>query len=159
MNDRIEFKETISTEEFCRLLELVGFQKLTKEQAKTVLSNTSFLVNAVCEGKSVGVVRVLTDMLTDAYITDVIVSPEFQGRGLGRKLLDQVVSRLKELSVNNVKLACSLYASFTLFTEKKHFMRNLASRNCQMTNMDMGCCLNCRKNERRRTINMNRRFG
>ena len=111
MNDRIEFKETISTEEFCRLLELVGFQKLTKEQAKTVLSNTSFLVNAVCEGKSVGVVRVLTDMLTDAYITDVIVSPEFQGRGLGRKLLDQVVSRLKELSVNNVKLACSLYTN------------------------------------------------
>ena len=111
MNDRIEFKETISTEEFCRLRELVGFQKLMKEQAKTVLSNTSFIVNAVCEGKSVGIVRVLTDMLTDAYITDVIVSPEFQGRGLGRKLLDQVVSRLKELSVNNVKLACSLYAN------------------------------------------------
>ena len=111
MNDRIEFKETISTEEFCRLRESVGFQKLTKEQAKTVLSNTSFLVNAVCDEKSVGIVRVLTDMLTDAYITDVIVSPDFQGRGLGRNLLDQVVSRLKELSVNNVKLACSLYAN------------------------------------------------
>lgn len=111
MKDGIEFKDTITAEEFCRLRESVGFQKLTKEQAKTVLSNTSFLVNAVCDGKSVGIVRVLTDMLTDAYITDVIVSPDFQGRGLGRKLLDQVVSRLKELSVNNVKLACSLYAN------------------------------------------------
>ena len=28
-----------------------------------------------------------------------------------RNLLVQVVSRLKELSVNNVKLACSLYAN------------------------------------------------
>ncbi len=111
MKDGIEFKDTITAEEFCRLRESVGFQKLTKEQAKTVLSNTSFLVNAVCDGKSVGIVRVLTDMLTDAYITDVIVSPDFQGRGLGRKLLDQVVSQLKELSVNNVKLACSLYAN------------------------------------------------
>lgn len=111
MKDGIEFKDTITVEEFCRLRESVGFQKLTKEQAKTVLSNTSFLVNAVCDGKSVGIVRVLTDMLTDAYITDVIVSPDFQGRGLGRKLLDGVVSRLKELSVNNVKLACSLYAN------------------------------------------------
>lgn len=111
MKDGIEFKDTITAEEFCRLQEQVGFQKLTKEQAKTVLSNTSFLVNAVCDGKSVGIVRVLTDMLTDAYITDVIVSPDFQGRGLGRKLLDQIVSRLKELSVNNVKLACSLYAN------------------------------------------------
>ena len=111
MKDGIEFKDTITAEEFCRLRESVGFQKLTKEQAKTVLSNTSFLVNAVCDGKSVGIVRVLTDMLTDAYITDVIVSPDFQGRGLGRKLLDQVVSRLKEISVSNVKLACSLYAN------------------------------------------------
>ena len=92
MKDGIEFKDTITAEEFCRLRESVGFQKLTKEQAKTVLSNTSFLVNVVCDGKSVGIVRVPTDMLTDAYITDVIVSPDFQGRGLGRKLLDQVVS-------------------------------------------------------------------
>lgn len=111
MSDRIEFKDTISAEEFCRLRESVGFQKLTQEQAQIVLSNTSFLVNAVCDGKSIGVVRVLTDMITDAYITDVIVSPDFQGRGLGRMLLDQVVSRLKGLSVNNVKLACSLYAN------------------------------------------------
>ena len=35
--------------------------------AEKVLSNTSFIVNAVCEGKSVGVVRVLTDKVTDAY--------------------------------------------------------------------------------------------
>ena len=52
--------------------------------AEKVLSNTSFIVNAVCEGKSVGVVRVLTDKVTDAYITDVIISPDFQGLGLGR---------------------------------------------------------------------------
>lgn len=107
----ISFKNTISTEEFCRLRESVGFQKLTKEQAEIVLSNTSFIVNAVCDGKSVGIVRVLTDRLTDAYITDVIVSPDFQGGGLGRKLLDRVVADLKEISVSNVKLACSLYAN------------------------------------------------
>ena len=32
-------------------------------------------------------------------------------RGLGRKLLDQVVADLKDFSVSNVKLACSLYAN------------------------------------------------
>ena len=36
MNDRIKFKDTITAEEFCRLRESVGFQKLTKEQAKTM---------------------------------------------------------------------------------------------------------------------------
>ena len=57
--------------------ESVGFQKLTTKQAETVLSNTTFIVNAVYDEKSVGIVRVLTDMLTDAYITDVIVNPDF----------------------------------------------------------------------------------
>ena len=83
MSDMIKFKNSISTVEFCELRESVGFQKLTTEQAETVLSNTTFIVNAVYEGKSVGIVRVLTDMLTDAYITDVIVNPDFQGKGLG----------------------------------------------------------------------------
>lgn len=111
MGNMIEFETSISAEEFCRLRETAGFQKLSIKQAKTVLSNTPFLVNAVYEGKSVGIVRVLTDTLTDAYITDVIVSPDFQGRGLGRMLMENVLAYLKEQSVENVKLACSLYAN------------------------------------------------
>lgn len=111
MNNMIEFKDNISAEEFCKLRESVGFQKLTTEQAERVLLNTSFIVNAICNGKSVGVIRVLTDMLTDAYITDVIVSPDFQGKGLGRKLLNKVVADLEKISENNVKLACSLYTN------------------------------------------------
>lgn len=102
---------TISTAEFCKLQESVGFQKLTTKQAETVLANTSFIVNAVYEGKSVGIVRVLTDMLIDAYITDVIVNPDFQGRGLGRQLMDKTLEYLKNNSMENVKLACSLYAN------------------------------------------------
>ncbi|MGN0620072.1 MAG: GNAT family N-acetyltransferase [Ruminiclostridium sp.] len=111
MSCDIKFENTISAEEFCKLRESVGFQKLTIEQAKTALSNTSLIVNAVCEGKSVGVVRILSDMITDAYITDVIVSPDFQGCGLGRKLMERALAYLKEYSVNNVKLACNLYAN------------------------------------------------
>lgn len=38
MSDRIKFKNTISTTEFCKLRESVGFQKLTEKQAETVLS-------------------------------------------------------------------------------------------------------------------------
>lgn len=111
MSDMIEFKTTISTKEFCRLRESVGFQKLSEEQAKTVLSNTPLLVNAVNNGRSVGMVRVLTDFVTDAYITDVIVSPDFQGGGLGKQLVNKILEYLREHSVKNVKLACSLYAN------------------------------------------------
>ena len=125
MCDIIEFKNNISVEEFCELRESVGFQKLTFQQAKTVLSNTTIIVNAICNGKSVGLVRILTDMLTDAYITDVIIHPEFQGRGLGKRLMEEVLACLKEISINNVKLACSLYANpgKELFYEKCNFQK------------------------------------
>lgn len=111
VSNMIEFKNTISIEEFCKLRESAGFQKLTEKQAETVLLNTSFIVNAMHNGESVGIVRVLTDMLTDAYITDVIVSPDFQGRGLGRKLLNEVIANLKKNAVKDIKLACNLYAN------------------------------------------------
>ena len=111
MSNTIEFKTTISIKEFCRLRESVGFQKLSTEQAETVLSNTPLLVNAVNDGRSVGMVRAFTDFVTDAYITDVIVSPDFQGKGLGKQLVNKTLECLREHSVEDVKLACSLYAN------------------------------------------------
>ena len=125
MNETIEFKDSISIKEFCRLRQSVGFQKLTDEQAKKVLENTSIIINVVHEEKSVGVVRILTDMVTDAYITDVIIDPDFQGTGLGRKMLDKALEDLKKLSVSNVKLACSLYTNQgkELFYEKFGFQK------------------------------------
>lgn len=111
MQKSTEFKDTISADSFCRLRESVGFQKLTVSQAERVLSNTSFLVTAVCDGENVGLVRVLTDTLTDAYITDVIVRPDFQGNGLGLKMMNAVLEKLKALAIDHVHLACALYAN------------------------------------------------
>mgnify|MGYP004540674807 CR=1 FL=1 len=125
MSEAIEFKDSISTKEFCRLRQSVGFQKLTDEQAKRVLENTSIIINVVHKSKSIGIVRILTDMVTDAYITDVIIDPDFQGIGLGKKMLDKALEDLKEHSVSNVKLACSLYANQgkELFYEKFGFQK------------------------------------
>ena len=50
-------------------------------------------------------------MLTDAYITDVIVNPDFQGKRIGKQLLDKTLEYLKYHSMENVTLACSLYAN------------------------------------------------
>lgn len=35
--------------------------------------------------------RLLFDYGTDAYITDVIVHPEYQGNGIGKLLIDDVL--------------------------------------------------------------------
>ena len=125
MRENIEFRNFISVNEFCRLRETVGFQKLTVEQATKVLENTSIIINMMYAEKSIGVVRILTDMVTDAYITDVIIDPDFQGTGLGKKMMNKALECLKECSASSVKLACSLYANpgKELFYEKFGFKK------------------------------------
>jgi GNAT superfamily N-acetyltransferase len=43
---------------------------------------------AVCEGEIVGFVRALTDGAVTMYIAELLVAPEWRGRGLGRALLE-----------------------------------------------------------------------
>lgn len=112
MNSKnILITDSISSEGFCRLREEVNFQKLTEEEAKCVLHNTSFVFSAVHKGEYVGVIRILSDKVTDAYITDVIVKPEYQGYGIGKMLVAKAVEHLKEYKLNGLNIACCLYAN------------------------------------------------
>jgi N-acetylglutamate synthase-like GNAT family acetyltransferase len=55
------------------------------------------LENSMCFGlyegkKQLGFARVITDMATIAYLGDVFITPEFQGRGLGKWLLQEIMN-------------------------------------------------------------------
>jgi GNAT superfamily N-acetyltransferase len=52
----------------------------------------------------VGFTRALTDWRYRAYVYDVIVAPRWQGRGLGRMLMDATMERLAD--VESVELTC-----------------------------------------------------
>ena len=58
-----------------------------------------------------GITRLLFDYGTDAYITDVIVSPEYQKCGIGRMLVEDVLDFIRRNSFGGVKVACSLYTN------------------------------------------------
>ncbi len=52
----------------------------------------------------VGFARVLTDWHYRAYVYDVIVAPEWQGRGLGQVLMDALMARLD--GIESIELTC-----------------------------------------------------
>lgn len=58
----------------------------SQRQAKKILENTSYISAAFYNNELVGVTLLLFDYGTDAYITDVIVNPDYQGCGIGRFL-------------------------------------------------------------------------
>ena len=60
-------------------------------------SMTSFFHIAVYDGDQlVGFVDSVSNGVTDAYIQDLIVRPDYQGKGIGTDLMKKMIASLKE---------------------------------------------------------------
>lgn len=57
-------------------------------------------------GRLVAFARVLTDRVYRAIVFDVVVAPEFQGRGLGSAVMEQVLGHRDLAGVRNFELYC-----------------------------------------------------
>lgn len=90
VNDKVEVSELDSF--------FIGWQSLPSKAAREqVLMNSDLVVTARYQGKLIGFATVLTDGSMFAYISLLEVLPKHQGKGVGRKLLQTVVSRLSHL--------------------------------------------------------------
>lgn len=98
MNE-VVLKEKISEEEFLNVIEAVGFKTYSKTQVKKALENTMYMVEALVDNKVVGIGRVVGDFSIVCCLTDICVIPEYQGRGIGLK----IVNKLKEMVEDGVK--------------------------------------------------------
>ena len=85
----ITYTDTITAEDYNRLRLSVGWQPLVPEQAAAGLRGTAFLVAAMEDGRAVGMARLVSDGGYIAFLADVIVLPEYQGRGIGRAMMER----------------------------------------------------------------------
>ncbi len=65
-------------------------QGRTLEQTETAIAN-SVCFGAYEDGRQAAFARVVTDHATFAYLGDVFVMPEFQGRGIGKRLMRAII--------------------------------------------------------------------
>ena len=98
MNDII-IEETMSVEEFLEVIESVGFKTYSKVQVEKALKNTMYMVKATINGKVAGIGRVVGDYSIVCCLSDICVKPEYQGRGIGLK----IVTKLKEMVEEGVQ--------------------------------------------------------
>lgn len=92
----INYTDTMTGEEYNELRLSVDWKPLTSGQAERGLAHTAFVV-AVRDGeKIVGMGRMLFDFGYTAYLGDVIVRPEYQGRGIGTEIVTRLKDRVME---------------------------------------------------------------
>jgi len=89
--DSIEFLDEAPTaEEYIALREAVGFSPRSAEAARRGLPGSLYAVSIRDGGEAVGMARIVGDGGCSFLVVDVIVRPDYQGRGLGTALLDRL---------------------------------------------------------------------
>ena len=65
-----------------------------------VLKNSFCVVGAFHRGRMIGMMRSLSDGVSDAYLLDMVVLTEFRGHGIAAQILDCIVTHLKGLGID-----------------------------------------------------------
>jgi ribosomal protein S18 acetylase RimI-like enzyme len=63
--------------------------------ARAIICGSHCCVIASHEGRLVGMGRAISDRASDAYIQDLTVHPEYRGKGIGRRMVQELVGRLQ----------------------------------------------------------------
>jgi ribosomal protein S18 acetylase RimI-like enzyme len=100
----IDSSDAVDWEELSTLYRLAPLGNKMPSDLQTAFSNSMFKCFVFAAGRLMGAGRVLADGVDCAYLCDVAVHPECQGRGIGREL----VARLVALSAGHKKII--LYA-------------------------------------------------
>ncbi|MGL1892702.1 MAG: GNAT family N-acetyltransferase [Spirochaetaceae bacterium] len=73
----------------------VGWPIPSESEIETGLNNSTYIVIAIDNNKTVGMCRLVGDSSFMFLIADLIVLPSYQGKGIGKKLMEDVISHLK----------------------------------------------------------------
>ena len=117
----IQYKDYISPEEYMELRRKVGWMEFPLEQAKACIDKAYMIQCVRDDEKAIGVARLLWDGGYIAFLSDVIVDAEYQGQGIGRRLVESCIQKLKDdmkpgykvkITLNSAKGKESFYEKF-----------------------------------------------
>ena len=106
-----EITNELTPEEYMKMREVAGWSLFPLEQAERGLKNSFILICLRKDGKPIGIGRAVSDQGYVIYIADVIVSPEYQGQGLGRTIMEELMTRIKATLKPGYKVMVTLMAA------------------------------------------------
>ena len=92
---RYEYNTSVPANAIANLRESVGWNRMEAEYGNSLF--TSYYHIAVFDDtRLIGYIDSVSNGVTDAYIQDLMVHPDFQGQGIGTELMRRMIAALKE---------------------------------------------------------------
>jgi len=108
----IEYINTLSVLEYNALRESAGWGTVKENRAQIGLDNSAFILAARhSDGRTIGMARVVSDGGYVVYISDVVVLPEFQGRGIGKKMMQIVMDYINSTAEDDFTMMVTLVSA------------------------------------------------
>lgn len=116
---------TLESNELLALFDVVGFNRLGEwnfENVHAIFDNTDYYVLAKHHGILIGFVRLLTDWHTRGYISNLCVVPKFQHQGVGRQLMQEILTvcdekRILVVNVFDTSSSPGFYSKLGFFAD------------------------------------------
>lgn len=110
MNELIIKYNELTVQEFISLWETVWGKAPSLEQTELAMKHTLFRVSVYDKNKIVAMARMIGDMGLEYYIKDVAVRPEYQHKGIGKLLINELIKYIEENSISNTNVFVELSA-------------------------------------------------
>lgn len=101
----------LTAEQFNVLAESVGWGHPTIEQVEIALKNSVYTACVVDDNKVVAMGRMIGDNSMSYFIKDLVVSPQYQGKGIGKLLIDDMLFFIKERTPKGWKFCVELMSA------------------------------------------------
>jgi len=93
-------ENSLSAIDFLRLKVATGFRNRPIDQVEQALENDLFDVVAIINNEVVGMGRLVGDGVMYWYLQEIIVLPEYQGKGIGTSIVNHLLEYIKKHTAN-----------------------------------------------------------
>jgi predicted GNAT family N-acyltransferase len=100
-----------NVKEYNELYDAVGWGSYEESISTKALQNTFYSVSIYENNSIIGYGRIIGDSIVFLYIHDIMVKPEYQGKGIGKTIMNKLLDKINEVKQENPDLRVYLGAS------------------------------------------------
>jgi len=123
--ENLTFRSSLpDQQDFFDLFNTTGWNQnyqLNSRELYQALENSWYISSAYQSEKLLGFGRIICDGIVHALILDLIVHPDFQNKGIGGQILDQLVKKCKQHQIRDIQIFCA--RGYAGFYEKRGFRK------------------------------------